>query len=263
MSKQMYHLVDSDFKRIIRNIFWLNSDSKVDFIVDLYAQNKDKEDTYFYREFGYEVRNRFHANMYINLKYNLEFNTSYKTDNGNVKESVGFNINNIYQLHIALETAALWLTGKDYANLFVKHPDGTVRISQDVNPVIIRGMFQDTSLEFIPAVYNDYGQNLSGISLYINKANEPIFIDSMKFMNLKYCLSNFNMELAAMQMVNFLGRPSTGEFYYSDYLPEEYTRMQEQYSRPVQQQQQQRPRYQNKSFLSLVGATERKEEDEN
>ena len=256
---QMYHLLDSDFKRIYRNLFWLSNESKIEFVVDLYS-SKDKEDVYFYREFGYESKNKFQANMYVNLKYYIDFNTAYKTNEGNVKENVIFGVNNIYQLIVALNNAALWLTGKDYVNLFTRHPDGTIRMSQDVNPIIIAGTFQDTSLEFIPAVYNDYDKNLSGISLYINKANEPIFIDSMKFMSMHYMLTNFNMELAAMQMINFLGRPSTGELYYSDYLDAEYSRMNPNMKRESSNNQS-RYKSNNQSFLSIVGATKRDDED--
>ena len=99
-----------------------------------------------------------------------------------------------------INNAVIWLTSKDYANLFYRQ-DGNVYINKTINipEIKLLDRFEKYNLMIRPAVFD---KTSTGISMVFDEG-EPLFILASTVMNLKYFLQTFNPFQYAIELVNY------------------------------------------------------------
>ena len=227
-----------NYKKVVSDLFYLNPEYRLRFSVSFFGKDKDGNSKYFMNEFSYG-NNNLSTNIYMNLKYHLSIESMYRDENTGERETFVIDNYNMYQFMIAIENACRWFTDKSNQNAFAKMSDGTVRIIGEIDPIVVLGQY-NTSLKLFPAVFNDLDKNDIGVMFDINDNTSNIFITASTLMNLKYFLNHFNMYSAAMDAVNYVGRPTV-----DDYLN-------------INSQNMAKPK---EGFLKLTGAVKRKDDE--
>ena len=212
--KQMYDIVDQDYKKITDILLWLDDKYYVSFTTEFYRTLRDKDPVYFHSEIGYQSNGKYSVNIVRKLYYYLTIESKERASNG-IKNNIRIDQSNSYQFSIALNAVSQWLIDQAYSNLFVMAQNNIIKLGMDVAPIKVNGVFDNTVIEFAPAVHISKITNNqdTGIAIYINNSPEPIFISSSKFMNFKYFMDGFNMYQTALSMINYLGRPDNGTNY--------------------------------------------------
>lgn len=177
----------------------------VSLVVELYKNNpKLQEPKFFYSE--YSPYNSSNITIYLDVNYHIEIhNYSYNND----KNSFWIDKYCYYQFLSALLTVKQWLTTEIGKDLFYKDAKGIIHVNNKFKPIVIKGKWQDNTLEITPFVMTNQmaTEQETGIALYINGANEPVFLNTMTALNFIHFMSMFNMHQSAMELISFLGKP--------------------------------------------------------
>ncbi len=226
---QLYHL---NYNTITATLYWLDNTYNMSLVVNSRNKNKNGDEKLFISE--YPQKNGL-VNVYFDLRYYMEIRSINKSING---QSNSFRVDqsNYFQFMVALNNVAEWFVGKD--QIFYRDKNDVIRISDPhMKSIIVLGPF-NCKIEFAVGVRTGQmnGQQEPGIFIYINNADDPIFMDASKYMNFKYFMSQFNMYSAAMQLITYIGRSDVAD------------------TQPAQTNKSKKV-----SFFEAVGAKERKE----
>lgn len=176
----------TDYKKINVDLFRLSDEYSLRFVVDLYTSD------------GFSLKG-YYSNIYMRNNWNLVISGGKDTE---FTSKVSFCIgpNNIQQFNLLINNAVIWLTSKDYANLFYRQ-DGNVYINKTISipEIKLLDRFEKYNLMIRPAVFD---KTSTGISMIFDEG-EPLFILASTVMNLKYFLQTFNPFQYAIELVNY------------------------------------------------------------
>lgn len=185
MNKEL--MIDvTDYKRINVDIMPLGENCWLRFLVDLYSSD------------GLSLKG-FYTNIYMKNNWNLLISGG-KDSNFSSKINFCIGYSNLYQFNLLINNALLWLTSKDYADLFYKQ-DENVYINKAIQipEISIFDKFEKQRMAITPAVNEKIN---TGISLLFEES-DPIFVLASTVMNLKFFLQTFNPYQYAMEVLNY------------------------------------------------------------
>ena len=209
--KEMCKITHNDYYRICDRVMILSKEVTLDFIVDLFFINdyKTKNKINFHSEYGfYNNDGKYNININRNFNYFLKFNFKKWYNNSVSKSNAVITINNIYFLIFKLDQVLQWFKGDGVNNIFAKK-DGKIFIPTMPNPIKIN-LAYDTYLEFEPCIMNDNEQGVIGVKTFVSSDSACFFMDVNVLFSFYHMIKNFNMYLAAQNMLNYIGRPDNG-----------------------------------------------------
>ena len=185
MNKQLITDV-TDYKKINVELFRLSDEYSLRFVVDLYTSD------------GFSLKG-YYSNIYMRNNWNLIIAGGKDTE---FTSKVSFCIgpNNIQQFNLLINNAVIWLTSKDYANLFYRQGENVyINKTLQIPEIKLLDRFERTNLIIRPAVFD---KTSTGISMTFDEG-EPLFILASTVMNLKYFLQTFNPFQYAIELINY------------------------------------------------------------
>lgn len=176
---------------------------------------------HFYKEFEYPNRAKedTELNTLVTIKRSYDFYLSIEniqkdkvTDD---KLFIRIGPSDYYRLKSQLDTVLDWFTGKKYKYLFARSR-GAVTLVEPVPDSMVGGYPLDKFIGFVPCVIDKgYGSDKTqpGVRMILSNYDNFVEMSFDRFMGFYYIISNFNMYIAAQNLVGYLGfYPGTNRF---------------------------------------------------
>lgn len=204
----MVKYVHNNYEKITDDIMWLNYNWVFKFYVTLNRYSDKYGRTNFHKEVSYYKNNNFCININRSFDYGFMIESS-KAVNG-FKESVYIRPVDHYAFIYKLNQVAEWFVSSEYSDLFA-NKDGNIIVMRRVDPIIFSDLSFGKKIEFVPDVSeNEFGDKVVGVSIYIDTNPDKLFLPIYKFLGFKHIVDNFNMFMAAQNMITYLSRPEGG-----------------------------------------------------
>ena len=176
----------TDYKKLNVDLFKLSDNHSLRFVVDLYVSDSFSLKGYY-------------NNIYMRNNWNLVISGGKDSE---FTSKINFCIgpNNIQQFNLLINNAVIWLTSKEYANLFYRQGQNVyINKSIQMPEIKLLDRFEKYTMVLSPAVFDNIS---TGISMVFDEG-EPLFILASTVMNLKYFLQTFNPFQYTIELINY------------------------------------------------------------
>ena len=198
------------YDKISDDVYTIGPNVILRFNVSLSKISMDNKRYHFYKEFEYNTRAQGIDSL-VTVKrtfdYYLSIENVQKDRETDDKAFIRIGVYDIYKLKGQLDTVISWFTDKKYKNLYVKDK-GKLILTNPIPDSTVGGYPQNKYLRFYPTIL-DKGEGIDklqpGVLLELSSVNNCIAMTFERFMGLYYTISNFNMYLAAQNLVGYLG----------------------------------------------------------
>lgn len=197
---------DFVYEKVSDNIYWMGN-IILRFNVILGTTNNGGYRKSFHQEYQYQSKKykdqenlvtvRRHYDYYLSLE-----NVSNYTYSD--KEFIIIGVQDFLFFKNSIKQAANWLTNSD----IYRYKDNNIVKVGNVDPIVVNFISFNKTITLEPIVMrSDIGLNCAGIRMTIGK-NKENFTDLSvdKYMGLLYIIDTFNMQMAAMTVLSYLGK---------------------------------------------------------
>lgn len=198
------------YDKVSDDVYVLGSNAVLKFNVSLSKTTSEGKRYHFYKEFEYKARTREFDTL-VTIKrsfdYYLSIENIQKDKLTDTKAFIRIGPSDYFKLKSQLEQVYEWFTGKKYKGLFASNR-GRIVLTNPVPESTLGGYPQNKFLRFIPTVIDKSEGNSSmqpGVEMSLSDYNNYVVMTVDKFMGFYYTVMNFNMYLAAQNMVGYLG----------------------------------------------------------
>ena len=205
----MVTIVHNDYERMADTFFNENRDWMMKFVLMLNSYNEDGNKINFHKEFIYRTKKtKFAVSINREFKYFFELsaNTPISPD---IKVTVKIYPEDFYIFREKINNVIDFIK-----NNITTTKDGKLHIKKRSTDKVVCKFGQYIELEpYIDSDINvgdDSIQNKIGVHMYINSNEIKSFIPINQLMYLASKMNEFNMDIHAKLMANYLGRPENG-----------------------------------------------------
>lgn len=200
------------YNKISDEMYRLNWNTSLNFIVILSKQTKDKRRWNMHHEYEYADKKFTNTNNLITIKrtfdYYLSIESQLMSNNTNSKYFIQIRVENILLIRSGFKRIIDELLNTKETFIEV---DNQLKVRGDKGiEVNIPGLPQGQWLIAKVIVMDDKGYSSPGVRLYLGSTNVFVDMNTDKFMGLYYLLSTINMYESAQLLINYLQRPSLG-----------------------------------------------------
>lgn len=203
-------IVHNDYEKI-SDVIYGNGRFMIKMNVKLNSYSDSKGRVNYHREVGYynDKANEIVYNMNRVFEYFLSIE-DYKGS------FIMIGVNQYLSLLSMLEDIFKWFIDKKFHGLFARKEDNELVVARTVKPIRIDYLPMGKWLEAIPKAIDFLnGDYATGVRLYLSTYENYVDITFEEFQGILYILRNFNMFLAAQNMINYLQRPEFGTNLYN------------------------------------------------
>ena len=214
MSNSFYNTIE----KITTQVFSINKDFALKHVVRVSHKAPDGKKELFHSEYTYMSQSSYTNAKYlksIKLNFNsyLTIEEISKEKSWQDKESIFITSTNIFKFTKALKKARKWLY--KYKDLYY-YEDKDLLINKEVAKGLnIQLNLNGKIIVIQPTIIVKDDMELEGIVIYINKISCPCKITVDKLDALYHILKRFDLYLAGLSIINYVGRPDS-ELYNKD-----------------------------------------------
>lgn len=200
-----------DYEKI-SDIVYNNGRLVIKLNVKLTSYSDNKGRISYHREVGYF--NEKAKEIVYNINRQFDYFLSIEDYKGSNYIMIG--INQYMSLVSMLDDIFKWFIDSKFHGLFARKDDRELVVARSVKPVRIDYLPMGKWLEAIPkAIEFPNGDYATGLRLYLSSYESYVDITFDELQGMIYILRNFNMFIAAQNMINYLQRPEFGTNLYS------------------------------------------------
>jgi hypothetical protein len=200
------------YDKISDDVYVLGPNTILRFSVALSKIANEKR-YHFYKEFEYSSRAQDYPKL-LSIKrsfdYYLSLENIQKNKATDEKAFIRIGPTEVYKFVNQLEQVQEWFTAKKYKGLF-STVKGKLVLTNPTPECTLGGYPQNKFLRFIPTII-DKGEGKNsmepGVELALSSYDNYVVMDVNRMMGLYYTVKNFNMYIAAQNLVGYIGFPS-------------------------------------------------------
>ena len=198
------------YDKISDDVYSLGPNVVLRFNVSLSKISMDNKRYHFYKEFEYNTRAQGIPSL-VTVKrtfdYYLSIENVQKDKETDDKAFIRIGPYDYYKFKGQLDSVYEWFTGKKYKGLFAKDK-GKIIMTNPIPDSTVGGYPQNKFIRFLPTIV-DKGEGMDkmqpGVQMDLSNYNNSVVMTFERFMGLYYTICNFNMYLAAQNLVGYLG----------------------------------------------------------
>ena len=201
------------YDKISDDVYMLGPNTVLKFNVSLSKITSEGKRYHFYKEFEYGTRAQGIPSL-VTIKrsydYYLSIENVQKDRLTDSKAFIRIGPYDIYKLKSQLDIVYEWFTNKKYKGLFATNR-GKLILTNPVPETTLGGYPQNKFIRFIPTIVdkNEGNDRMEpGIEMDLSSYDNYVIMNVERFMGFYYTISNFNMYLAAQNLVSYIGFPS-------------------------------------------------------
>lgn len=204
MSEENY-----EYEKVVDDIYWMGPNTILKFNVVLARADNNGYRKLFHQEYKYQSKKYKDQENLVTIKRRYDYFLSIETNKSygdSDREYIIVGVQDFPYFREKLKEASLWLTNSD----IYRFKDNNIIMIGSVEPIIINFTAWNKTITLEPIVIrSDIGLNCAGIRITLGK-NRDNFCDMSVdvYMGFLYVVSSFNMQMAAMSVLSYMGRPS-------------------------------------------------------
>lgn len=199
------------YDKISDDVYLLGQNMMLKFNVTLSkTSSTDKKRYTFYKEFEYPSKTDGSPLITIKRSFDYYFSIENVQKPQNLEKGfIRIGMQELFKFRNQLKTAHSWLTSDKFKTLFV-YSKKKLALSSPVPECTLGGYPQGKFLRFMPAII-DRSEGTTGmepgIRFDLSDYDNTVIMNIDRFMGLYYTIMEFNMYLAAQNLVGYLGIP--------------------------------------------------------
>ncbi len=193
------------YEKVSDDIYWMGN-IVLRFNVVLATTNKNGQRNPLHQEYMYESKKYKDQNKLVTVRRNYDYFFSIENSSGYIngmKEFIPIRVQDFPLFRDGIKQAGAWLND---SNIYRYKDNNIVKVG-NVDPIIMNFSSLNKTVELEPIVMrSNLNLNTAGIRITIGKDREnfaDLTVDY--FMGLMYIIENFNMTMAAMTILNYIG----------------------------------------------------------
>lgn len=204
-----------EYEKVVDAIYWMGFNVVLNFSVVL-ARSENGYRKSFHQEYLYQMSKYKNHNNFITVKRTYDYFLTIENLKpiNDKKEYIIIGVTDFPYFRQKIIEASNWLSN---SNIFMYKNNNIVMIGS-VDPIVINFSAWNKTITLEPIVMkNEQNLNCSGIRITLGKDRENFCDLSVdKFMGLAYIVESFNMPMAAMNILTYMGKPEREELPLSE-----------------------------------------------
>lgn len=206
------NLTHEDYNKLSDDVYFVGKNMILKLNVSLYTTTPDGKRYLYHKEYGYYDQ-KIKENTFSlkrSFDYYLSLENINATDTG-VKEFIRIGYPELLLLKTKLKIVYEWFNEERFFDLYRYTKDQKLSLPRKPPKIVLNEFPQSKYIELTPVVINDQHP---GVRLYLNSDENYADIYLSKFMGFYQVITDFNLYMAAQNLLNYFGRPDYGTNAY-------------------------------------------------